>query len=821
MTFSRDLKRLTLIALAVLGGLVFLMPASKAQASAGSLDPDFINPNVDGTVTSIALQPNGKILIGGVFSQVGGEARNRVARLNADGSLDGSFRDPNVNGTVDSIALQPDGKVLIGGEFTRVGDEARGRVARLNADGSLDGSFANPKVAGGPVRSIALQPDGKVLIGGAFNLIGTTTRIAITRLNSNGSLDGSFANPGLNGSLWFLTRQPDGKVLIGGEFTRIGLRSRSRITRLDGNGSLDTNFKASANNTVRTIALRSNGRILIGGSFTEVDGEARSRTAGLNADGTIDRSFANPLTNDQVYSVATESDGEVLLGGDFTQVGGQPRERVERLLTNGLPDPSFINPAVGGRVDSLAPQPNGRTLVAGQFGVVQGQERNNIARLIGTSFPLTVTKSGTGVGTVASSPRGINCGTQCSTEFEEEARVTLTAEPADGAQFNGWGGACAGKSPTCEVLMSQALEVSATFGRAENPERLEVAESGPGKIVSAPAGIDCGKDCLQFKSRGSFVTLFAEPNDDARFTGWSGDCSGESPSCNLWMTGTRSVTGTFKKLPPDAKYLTVTRLGSGAGSVTSTPAGINCGENCVQGFVDGTKVTLKANPAENARFSGWGGACSGSGATCTVTMNQTRGVTASFEELPADSPVLTVTKSGTGSGSVSSSPPGINCGPDCRQAFLQGSKVTLTAKPRAGAQFSGWTGACSGASASCSVTMGQSLEVGAAFTQFVTLEDVRSKKQARSLKVVSRLSVAFPGKITQRVTTGAKRKQKTWCKASKSARRASTQTVRCNLGRKARARVKKRALQVSVRTTFKPRGSKSVTIVSPLRIRRG
>jgi len=172
--------------------------------------------------------------------------RNYIARLNADGSLDTSFNvGTGANALVQAIALQTDGKVLIGGSFTTVNDEARNYITRLNSNGSLDASFNIGAGANGVVRSLTLQADGKVLIGGGFTALNGVSINRIARLNSNGSVDASF-NPGTgaNDFVKAITLQADGKVLIGGEFTTMNDLPHNSIARLNNNGLLDTSFNA-------------------------------------------------------------------------------------------------------------------------------------------------------------------------------------------------------------------------------------------------------------------------------------------------------------------------------------------------------------------------------------------------------------------------------------------------------------------------------------------------------------------------------------------------------------------------------------------------
>ncbi|MDW8110243.1 MAG: hypothetical protein RMJ96_01370 [Candidatus Bipolaricaulota bacterium] len=162
--------------------------------------------------------------------------------------------------------------------------------------------------------------------------------------------------------------------------------------------------------------------------------------------------------------------------------------------------------------------------------------------------------------------------------------------------------------------------------------------------------------------------------------------------------------------------LTVAKAGSGSGTVTSSPAGINCGASCSATFPSGTVVTLTAVAATGSTFTGWGGACSGTG-TCTVTMDSNKSVTATF----AATFTLTVTKAGGGSGTVTSSPAGINCGASCSATFPSGTVVTLTATPERGSIFDRWSGACTGTSTTCSITMDANRSVTATFLPTRTL----------------------------------------------------------------------------------------------------
>ena len=335
--------------------------------------------------------------------------------------------------------------------------------------------------------------------------------------------------------------------------------------------------------------------------------------------------------------------------------------------------------------------------------VTMSEARSVTASFTGTTtYTLDVATGGSGTGTVTSSPAGINCGSTCSASYADGTSVTLTASAGSGSSLTGWSGDCSGTATTCTVTMSQARDVTASFG---TPQTLTVTKSGAGSgtVTSSPAGVDCGATCSASFAEGTSVTLTATPAGGSAFTGWSGDCSGTA-SCTVTMTQARAVTATF--VP--AYTLTITRSGSGMGTVTSSPAGVDCGTMCSAEYVSSTSVTLSAAASTGSRFAGWSGeGCSGTG-TCTVTMSQARDVTATFVALYT----LTVTKTGSGSGTVSGG--GIDCGTTCGTDYDDGTVVTLTASASAGSFFAGWSGDCSG-TASCTVTMTQARAVTATF----------------------------------------------------------------------------------------------------------
>src|SRR5512134_1086471 len=291
-------------------------------------------------------------------------------------------------------------------------------------------------------------------------------------------------------------------------------------------------------------------------------------------------------------------------------------------------------------------------------------------------FTVTVNKEGHGSGTVTSSPGGSDCGATFANQFQEGTPVSLNAAAAPGSVFAGWSGGCSGTG-ACNVTGNAT--VTARFNVAVSTDRLTVnlTGGGTGIVTSNPSGISCPGTCAADFATGITVTLTATPTNGSTFNGFSGaGCSGPSSSCTVAMVGNPTVTATFNAAPI-LFTLTVTKAGAGAGTVSSDPPGITaCSTTCSANFAPGTVVTLTATPQSGATFAGWSGACSGT--ACQVTMDANRAVTATFDP-PISLSTLTVQKMGTGAGTVTSNPSGIDCGSVCAASFPANSNVTLTA----------------------------------------------------------------------------------------------------------------------------------------------
>jgi len=369
---------------AATSAIILFFSIQPASSFAQSPLPDDFNPVADAGVYSLAVQADGRILVGGDFSTLGEQPHNQIGRLNVDGTLDIGFN-PGASSDVLSLAVQADGKILAGGWFDELGGAPRYRIGRLNADGTLDTEF-NPGADYGAfsantVDSLAVQADGKVLVGGHFRTLGGEPRNRVGRLNVDGTLDTDF-NPGADGLVSSLSVQADGKILVGGRFTTLGGQPRYRIGRLNSDGTLDTDFNPSADSDVSVLVVQADEKILVGGDLRTLNGQPRNRIGRLNADGTLDTDF-DAGADDWVTSLAVQSDGKILVGGRFTMLNGQPRNRIGRLNADGTLDTDF-NAGADDWVTSLAVQSDGKILVGGHFYKLGEQWRIRIGRLNNT-----------------------------------------------------------------------------------------------------------------------------------------------------------------------------------------------------------------------------------------------------------------------------------------------------------------------------------------------------------------------------------------------------------------------------------------------------
>ena len=376
----------------------------------GLKDTSFdIGTGFNGTVRSIKTQSDGKILIGGGYTTFQDLEQYFLVRLNSNGSKDTSFDIGTgfngVVGEVFSIEVQSDGKILVGGNFTTFTGTTQNRLLRLNSDGSKDTSFDIGTGFNSTVYKVAIQSDGKILVGGAFSTYQDSTQNRLIRLNSDGSKDTSFdIGTGFSGtsSVWSLAIQSDGKIMAGGSFTTFTGATQNKIIRLNSNGSKDTSFDSSFSLTTTTFAffdikIQSNGKILCGGGYTGRGSIYNSNNlVRFNSDGSTDTLNIETGFNENVESIAINSEGKIFVGGYFTLFSGSSQNRIIKTLNYSL-DPTFnIGTGFNSAVNSIKLQSDGKILVGGDFGTFTGATQNHLIRLNSNGSKDTSFDIGTG-----------------------------------------------------------------------------------------------------------------------------------------------------------------------------------------------------------------------------------------------------------------------------------------------------------------------------------------------------------------------------------------------------------------------------------------
>ncbi|RED24742.1 putative delta-60 repeat protein [Flavobacterium cutihirudinis] len=281
------------------------------------------------------IQLDRKIIIGGNFTRYNDTALNRILRIQSDGSIDPTFNIGNgANSQIYALSIQPDQKVIIAGNFTRFNDLPAGRIIRLLPDGSRDLTF-NSSGTDAVIEVLLIQPDGKILIGGRFTNFNGAPVSHLVRLNPDGSTDSNFAiGDGFDKNVYALALQSDGKIIVGGNFLSFNRSSQKRIVRLNANGSLDTTFDSGtgfSKGDVRSILIQPDDRILVGGTFSGTfKNNSSLRLVRLLKSGGFDNSFDARLNN-KLFTMGITSDYRLIIGGDFNSVSGISKHRIARL----------------------------------------------------------------------------------------------------------------------------------------------------------------------------------------------------------------------------------------------------------------------------------------------------------------------------------------------------------------------------------------------------------------------------------------------------------------------------------------------------------
>lgn len=467
--------------------VIFIFCTAPLISQPGLNDPTFNPTDIgngmgdgpgSGIVSHSVIQPDGKTIIVGGFTSYNHKSCGRIARLDTNGLLDTTFiHGIGANTFINRVALQPDGKIIIGGPFRSYNNTTVNGLARLNSDGSLDTTFSSG--AGIPqstglgfelIESINLQSNGRIIVSGNFGMYNGVSAYKLIRLHPNGSLDPSFnIGTGVTGSTLYSSMvystyiQPDGKILVGGYFNTFNNTPCGSIIRLNTNGSIDPTFNAGTGaemqdvngpGKINSISFQSNGKILIGGYFQSFNGVAHHSICRLFPNGSLDSTYSLTLSSGLLYEVSSiciRPDNEAFVGGQFFGVTslGDTIKNLVLLDTTGTVDTAFnhkdkylskiftiqtqtngkilaggyhgvfsksfsrfkpsgeidslFNPLYGAneRIHHMATQPDNKLIISGEFSHFNGQKRISLARLhpngtFDTSFKPALTPTHTG-----------------------------------------------------------------------------------------------------------------------------------------------------------------------------------------------------------------------------------------------------------------------------------------------------------------------------------------------------------------------------------------------------------------------------------------
>jgi uncharacterized delta-60 repeat protein len=446
-----------------------------------------------GDIMSIAVQPDGRILLAGLFDPVGTGTNSGLVRLTTNGLYDATFNPPigtsayeNYGGNF--LKLMGNGQILFACRY--LFGNPNTTVVRMNTDGSIDNSFATNGAAFAPdVFSLDVTTDGHVLAAGTFAQVNNRVMRGVVNLNTDGTLNTAF-RPGFgtSGAVRAIAVQPDGKIVIGGDFTNVDYASGNGVARIQSDGSLDTSFNAGLGATnlsywpvVQTLALYSNGCVLVGGTFSNFNGLSAPYIVRLLTNGAVDSSFASPFnTTDRggngsdatgVNTIVVQPDGRILIGGNFWSVGGVRAEGIARLLPSGSLDTTMQTTNAPGEIEAIKLLPNGQIYVGGYYLLLA---RLNSDGTRDTSFAPNVYNIGGSVYAMELQPDGCVIIGNNSSLYEGSCLVRFNPDGTpDGGFYSGYGSAT-----TVSALLLQPdgrLLVGGPFSYFNNQSRTRLA----------------------------------------------------------------------------------------------------------------------------------------------------------------------------------------------------------------------------------------------------------------------------------------------------------------------------------------------------------
>lgn len=343
----------------------------------------------NGTIRAIATQTDGKILLGGDFTEYNGYHSPGIVRINPNGEVDYTFQsqfkyiNPNYITQIFDIAIQTDGQIIVVGRLYETELALATKIKRIDSNGSYDLNFIPPTINGTYIYSVEIQTDGKIVLG-------FQSTPGLKRLNQDGSNDTTFTIGTGTANVFDIKLLPNGKMYVSGSFSSYNGISSGSIIRINSNGVYDTSFTGSGGGKINVMAFQPDGKIIIGGTFIGYSSNVSTRClARINDDGSIDQTFfpittniANNLKN--ISTICIQPDSKIIIGGEFTNINGVTCNNIARLNSDGTLDSTFqIGQGANDVVNASIVQSDGKILIGGNFNAYNSTGRNRAARLNG------------------------------------------------------------------------------------------------------------------------------------------------------------------------------------------------------------------------------------------------------------------------------------------------------------------------------------------------------------------------------------------------------------------------------------------------------
>lgn len=583
------------------------------------------NPNVSGWgVLSLAVDSTYTYLTGH-FSTVGGQTRTHAAKvLTSDGTVQSWNAGVNAQGGAVAVA---NGKVYLGGQFSVAGGQARNKIASWDVATDALEAWA-PSVTGNGVNSIAIS-GSSIYFAGMFSMVGTSGRNHAAAVDETGTLlpwDPHVCDQGNgNPSSVYGMAATSNQVYMLGDFTCVGGQKRMHAAAVSAAGLL-TSWAPVINGPVYTFS-RTGSTIYMGGNFSAINGRSRTGAGAVDTTGAV--SDWNPNPDGRAASIIA-TPNKIYMAGWFNNVAGTPMKNLAALdPVSGALDLTF-NAQLNGAVRTMTLDRN-NLFIGGDFNSVGGESHLFIASINATTAAVNSAFTG-----------GTGSGTKTYPFLEAVAVV------GDKVFIGGYFGQVNGQTRTHLAALNKTTgALDANWNPIVSHNVYAITASNDGSVVyvgggniSVVSGSDSAQGVAALDVQTGALTSWRATASEVRgisvseavvyVAGYFNSVSGQARENTVAVSTSGNVLEPWPMNPSVAVTLAVTIPQTAPGAVTSSPGGINCGASCAYSFSVGTSVVLTAVPETGYELASWAGACTGTSATCTVTLAQSASTTATF-----------------------------------------------------------------------------------------------------------------------------------------------------------------------------------------------